>query len=244
MKLNYDQEYMQGGSQREFHAHGEDWLLERLSKANPKVIFDVGSNVGEWTKMARHHCSMADIHTFEVINTTFHKFYHNVKYDDKIYPNNFGLSNKEEIITFKFIEHNDRISTGLQLLRFDDSRTITGMLRTGDSYLEEYKIDYIDLLKIDAEGMGNRVLKGLMNALVSNKIGVIQFEYDRACILERFILIDHYEMLVPLGFKLGRLKQGSVEFKDYSLYDENFEGPEYIACHSSRTDLLELLSSS
>jgi hypothetical protein len=116
------------------------------------------------------------------------------------------------------------------------------MLRTGDSYIAEHKIDHIDLLKIDAEGMGNRVLKGLANTLAANKIGAIQFEYDRACILERFILIDHYEMLCPLGFQLGRLRPGRVEFKDYSLYDENFDGPEYVAVHTTNKKLLSALS--
>ena len=242
MKLNYDMDYLNGGSSQEFLTHGETWFSEKLGLTNPKTIFDVGSNVGEWSKMTRKFCPNADIHCFEVVNSTFHKLYHNVKYDDKIYLNNFGLSNAEEVINFKFIEHNDRISTGLGLLRFDDSRPVTGLLRTGDSYVEEYKIDYIDLVKIDTEGMGNRVLKGLMNTLKQGKIGAIQFEYDRACILERFILIDHYEMLCPLGYKLGRLKQDHVEVKDYSLYDENFDGPEYIACHVNNTELLRLLT--
>lgn len=242
MKLNYDLEYLNGGSGQEFHMHGEDWFLKQLSKTNPKVIFDVGSNIGEWTKLARSYCPTTEIHCFEVINSTFHKLYHNLKYDSNLYLNNYGLSNVEEIINFKFIEHNDRISTGLPLLRFDDSRPVTGYLKTGDSYVEEYQIDHIDLLKIDAEGMGNRVLKGLMKTLEQGKIGAIQFEYDRACILERFILIDHYEMLCPLGFKLGRLRQGNVEFKDYSLYDENFNGPEYIACHVNNHVLLHTLN--
>lgn len=244
MKLDYDLEYLNGGSAKEFATHGEDWFCQKLGSTYPNVIFDVGANVGEWSKMARHFCPTADIHAFEVINSTFHKLYHNVKYDEKIYLNNFGLSNTEEISTFKFIPHNDRISTGLPLLRFDDSRPVTGLLRTGDSYVNEFDIGYIDLLKIDAEGMGNRVLKGLMNTLQAGKIGAIQFEYDRACILERFILIDHYEMLCPLGFKLGRLRPGAVEFKDYSLYDENFDGPEYIAVHQNNSPLLSALTSS
>lgn len=242
MKLSYNQDYLQGGQAAEFKEHGEDWLVEQLGKTNPTVIFDVGCNIGEWTKIARSSCPTADIHTFEVVNSTFHKFYHNVKYDDKIYPNGFGLSNKDEIIQMKFVDHNDRISTSLPLLSIGECKFYSGMVKTGDGYMRDHNIDHIDFLKIDVEGIGNRVLHGFMEALKAGKISAIQFEYDRTCILERFLLLDYYELLVPLGFTLGRLKPNGCMFKDYSLFDEDFHGPDYVAVHNSRSDLIELLS--
>ena len=244
MKLNYNQDYLQGGQTAEFKIHGEDWLLAQLGNSNPSIIFDVGCNIGEWTKMARTSCPAADIHTFEVVNSTFHKFYHNVKYDDKIYPNGFGLSNKEEQIVMKFVDHNDRISTSLPLLSIGDCKFYGGHVKTGDSYMRDHNIDHIDFLKIDVEGIGNRVLSGFIETLKLGLIGAIQFEYDRTCILERFLLLDYYEMLVPLGFKLGRLKPNGCMFKDYSLFDEDFAGPDYIAVHYSRPDLLSAFSPS
>jgi hypothetical protein len=47
------------------------------------------------------------------------------------------------------------------------------------------------------------------------------------------MLIDSYKFFEPLGFKLGRLKPDHIQFHDYSLLDEDFKGPEYIAVHES-----------
>ena len=242
MHLDYNQDYLQGGQAAEFKFHGEDWLVEQVGKTNPTVIFDVGCNIGEWTKLVRASCPNADIHCFEVVNSTLHKFYHNVKYDDKVYPNGFGLSDKDEIIQMKFVDHNDRISTSLPLLSIGECKFYTGHVKTGDSYMHDHRIDHIDFLKIDVEGIGNRVLDGFKETLQAQKIKLIQFEYDRTAILERFLLLDYYELLAPLGYRLGRLKPGKVHFKDYSLFDEDFNGPDFIACHSSCPELIALLS--
>ena len=242
MKLNWDSDYLNGGQNNEFNIHGETWLWDQLKHKPPTIAFDVGCNVGEWTKMVRRNCPETEIHAFEIIGSTFQKYYHNVKYDTMVFPNGYGLSDKEEIIPIKYAKYNDRISTGLSNLRIDNHESILGFARTGDIYVSENKITHIDYLKIDVEGIGHKVIKGFKNTLLENKISVIQFEYDRTCILERFLLIDYYEILQPLGFIIGKLRPGGVEFKEYSLFDENFDGPDVIACHRSQTDLISLLS--
>jgi hypothetical protein len=54
------------------------------------------------------------------------------------------------------------------------------------------------------------------------------------------MLIDSYNFLEPLGFKLGKLKQDSIEFHDYTLIDEDFKGPEYVAVHQNSWHLFGL----
>ena len=77
------------------------------------------------------------------------------------------------------------------------------------------------------------MFKGFENTFKQGKVKVIQFEYSFICVLTKWMLIDSYKYLEPLGFKLGRLKRDSIEFHDYSLTDENFIGPDYIAVHES-----------
>jgi len=241
MKLNWDHEYLSGGQLREFTKHGETWLWEKLATFKPQIIFDVGCNVGEWSKMARKSCPNSEIHAFEILGNTFHKFYHNYQYDTNMYPNGFGLSDKEEIIHLKFANYNDRISTSLQNLRIDDHTLKSGFTRIGDDYVRENNITQIDFLKIDVEGMGHRVLKGLRTSLQNEIIAIIQFEYDRTAILERFLLIDYYELLTPYGFVIGKLQPGGIEFKEYNLFDEDFNAPDIIACHKSQIDIINAL---
>ena len=56
------------------------------------------------------------------------------------------------------------------------------------------------------------------------------------------LLIDFYEHLVPLGYQVGKLHRDHVEFRPYRFNDENFFGPNYVAVHSSRADVIGHLS--
>ena len=44
----YNREY----AMSEFQQHGETWIQNRFN-GQFKTIFDVGSNIGEWTRMTR-----------------------------------------------------------------------------------------------------------------------------------------------------------------------------------------------
>ena len=49
-------------------------------------------------------------------------------------------------------------------------------------------------------------------------------------------------MLEGYGYKLGKLYQRGVLFKDYHPRDEDFMGPNYVACLASETEALARLS--
>lgn len=224
----YDKEY----AAREFEAHGETWMQNRFAgKFN--TIFDVGCNIGEWTRMTRQYQPNADIHMFEVIPDTYRKMLSNIDLDNKMIPNGFGLSDEVGSIPMKYKTSYDALSTSVLDLRLDDSELRTGLVLTGDQYVESRQIQQIDYLKIDTEGAEGRVFKGFENTLKQGKVKIIQFEYTFICVLTKWMLIDSYKFLEPLGFTLGRLKKDRIEFHEYSLTDENFIGPDYIAVHES-----------
>ena len=86
------------------------------------------------------------------------------------------------------------------------------------------------------------VLKGFSNALANGMIDVIQFEYGKVNILTRFLLRDIYEMLEGYGYTVGKLYPNYVEFRHYTLDDENFFGPNYVAILKDRRELVEAVS--
>ena len=225
---NYDRNY----AMQEFKEHGEIWIQERFTgKFN--TIFDVGANIGEWSNMTRQYQPNANIHMFEIVPDTYHKMINNIEIDSKMYPNSFGLLDGAGRVPMKHKTTYDSLSTIVTDLRLDDSISITGLSFTGDQYVESRNIQRIDYLKIDTEGAEGKVFKGFENTLKEGKVGIIQFEYSFVCILTKWMLIDSYKFLEPLGFKLGLLKQDHINFHDYTLIDENFKGPEYIAVHES-----------
>jgi FkbM family methyltransferase len=230
----------------EFAISGEDWLLNKLKTTSINTIFDVGANQGEWTRMANEVFPSADIHAFEIIPEVYRKFINNGLLNPKITPNGFGLAEKIGTTCMKYCADNDRLSTYLEMLSPGTIENMSFQWRecivvTGDAYMKQHQIEFVDFLKIDVEGGEHLVMKGFTEALAVGKVGCIQFEYGTANIVARWLLVDMYELLTPLGYELGRLCPNSVEFKPYELTDEDFYGPNFVAVHASRSDILAAL---
>jgi len=230
----YDTQY----ARYEFNQHGEDWILHILQdKLN--MIFDVGSNIGEWTKMAREFNPLSEIHTFEIIPETYKKLIKNLQGYHNIIPNGFGLANFTGSLDMQFRPDCDTICSYLPTLEMENSSWIKGLVFKGDDYVKSRRINYIDYLKIDVEGSEQLVLEGFENTLNEGKVGIIQFEHSEISVLANFLILDAYNLLKPLGYHLGRLCKGWVEFKEYSLKDEEFRSPDFIAVHDSKMDWLK-----
>lgn len=225
---NYDRNY----AMQEFKEHGEIWIQEKFS-GQFKTVFDVGCNIGEWANMVRPYQPGAEIHMFEIVPDTYNRMLRNIQIDENMIPNSFGLLDETGPVLMKHKTTYDALSTIVTDLKLDESEMRTGLAFTGDQYVESRQIKHIDYLKLDVEGSEGKTMKGFYNTLKEGKVSILQFEYSFICVLTKWMLIDSYKFLEPLGFKLGRLKDGSIEFHDYTLIDENFKGPEYIAVHES-----------
>lgn len=236
MSNSYSSEY----AQYEFSIHGEDKLLAHLA-GKLDVIFDVGANIGEWTKMSRIIHPNAEIHNFEIIPETYKKMINNIILDNKIIPNSFGLSDNNGILPIKFVQDFDALSSYIFELHNNESdKIINGLVFKGDSYVNSREINYIDYLKLDVEGAEGKVLAGFTETLKSEKIGMIQFEYGYACVYSKWLLMDAYKLLNPLGFNLGKITQHGIEFHDYHHTKEDFQGPDYLAVHNSKMHLFNI----
>lgn len=235
MTVEYNKEY----AEYEFKLHGEEWILNRL-QGKLNMIYDVGANIGEWSRMARRFNPNAHIHMFEIVPQTYRQLLSNIPIDEKMYPNGFGLSNEYGKVLMKYCPHYPAISSSIMDLRLDNSFLQYGLTMIGDDYAESRMLDCIDYLKIDVEGAEEKVIKGFQKCLEQRRIKVIQFEYGLMAILTKWLLKDAYQYLTPYGFRLGRLTDGRVDFHEYTLLYETFNGPDYVAVHedSGFIDLL------
>jgi hypothetical protein len=112
---------------------------------------------------------------------------------------------------------------------------------TGDDFCELKKISKIDILKIDAEGHDYNVLKGFENKIRSDKIGVIQFEYNFFTFIAGNSLRKFFDLL-SLNFIIGRLLPNGVEIVGYHPVLENFSQANFVAI--SKATLNESLAHS
>ncbi len=89
-----------------------------------------------------------------------------------------------------------------------------------DNIFAKERIDFIDLLKIDTEGNELNVLLGAKKAIESNRIGMIQFEFNYTNIVSRSFLRDFYCLLKNYSF-FRILRDGLYEIP-YDVHNEIF----------------------
>lgn len=83
-----------GENNCDIYTNGELHFLRN----NPKycnIVFDVGANIGEWTKLALDINNKIKIHCFEPSKNTFNKLLSN-NFPPDVFCNNFGLGPKKE----------------------------------------------------------------------------------------------------------------------------------------------------
>jgi FkbM family methyltransferase len=225
--------YLRKYDNDDFHieTNGELWLMSRLVGA--EVVFDVGANIGKWSLACESKCPLAEIHAFEILPSTYDQLVANTSGHDRIRPNSIGLAEACRAATvIAEAGHSDLTSfVGDVRLMHEDVQfeEYSVAVRAGDEYCAEHGISKIDFLKIDAEGAEYAVLLGFRRMLAGGKIDVIQFEYGLPNILGRKLVRDFYELLSPLGYRLGKLYPDRVDFRDWSPHDEEHPGPNYVA---------------
>jgi len=225
----------------EFENNGEQMVLRRMSSMGLlKTIFDVGANEGNWATLASGEAQDASIHAFEIINNTFAVLAKNCADNKKITSNNFGLFSRSGEINMHVYDASNTLSSHMNYPNGKNHEELCH-IRTGDDYKREKNIDQINFLKIDVEGAEFEVLKGFTEAIKQKNIDVIQFEYGKANILSHMLLCDFYCFFESNGYIVGKIYPDYVDFRPYTLDDEDFLGPNYLACLRQRTDIVKLL---
>lgn len=224
----------------EFNSHGEHQLQQRLKEYPLNTIFDVGCNIGEWTRMTRMYQPNATIHLFELMPNTFAKMIRNIPLDEKLVVNNFGLSEKTGSMEVHVIPDNDRVASVVPGMH-PDGIIQYGFAMNGEEYCRIANVAEIDYLKLDTEGHEMSVIHGLSNMIRDNNVKIIQFEYGFVNVLSRTLLMDFYQYLG--GYEIGRLTPTGVDFSDYTPFKENFIGPDYVAVHRNHPDIIQRVRS-
>lgn len=233
------------GYSYDFARNGERRILDLLGNENFRTIFDVGANIGDWTRIALSTFPAAHIHSFELSAGTYATLTANVE-DTRAHLNNVGLADQDGTIRYKDYGTNSGVNTILSEATYHDRLTAftekTGRLRRGDAYCREHKIDHIDFLKIDVEGAEHLVLEGFSDLLKHQKIGIIQFEYGYTHADAHFLMKDFYQFFARHGYVIGPLKPNGVIFGQFSYRLNGFEsGPNYVAVAQTQTRLIEKL---
>lgn len=124
---------------------------------HPKVIFDVGANVGQKSIYMSKLWPNAEIHAFEPVSTTFQTLRQNTVERPTIHPWNLALSDSVGAAEIFLDEQYSELSS---MNKPGGATKEMIQLTTLDAFTENHQVPRVDLLKIDTEGHEESVLRG------------------------------------------------------------------------------------
>lgn len=224
-----------------FNKNGEENFLNQFidfTKMKTPVIFDVGANVGNYSEILTKRLNEGKyfIHLFEPQKNCFFDLQKKFSKNKQVNLNNFGLSKIEEIATiYKNDDKSGLASLYKRSLDFYDLKMDVEEkidLKRADNYIQLNNIKHINLLKIDVEGHELETLAGFGEYLNADFIDFIQFEYGGANLDSHTSLLDFYNLLLPLGFKIAKVMPKYLELRDYDPRLDNFVYSNYVAVNT------------
>jgi len=215
----------------------EDIIARRFAK-EALVIFDVGANIGDYSKEVRRVLPKSRIYAFEPNSNTFDSLVDNVKNLD-VDCFCLGLSSstsRKKVYTYASDPKSQHASMYREVLAelhgADEVLEIDFETISLDEFCDAHKIGKIDFLKIDTEGHELEVLSGAQNMLSRDCIGIIQFEFNEMNVISRTFLKDFYQILV--GYNIYRIDSSRlIPMFDYSSSNEIFQFQNLLAIKKS-----------
>jgi len=128
----------------------EYWVPPEVA---PKVILDIGGNIGTTSVYYGHIFPDAKIYSFEPVPDNFEILQKNIKGFPNITAFNVALG--KENTTAKIYTYSDNDNTGgysLYDLEVDRDKYQEITVKKTDAFLREIGVDQVDLIKIDTEG--------------------------------------------------------------------------------------------
>jgi FkbM family methyltransferase len=230
----------------DFENNGEYTIIRRLAEwsresSQPLLALDIGANRGLWTDelaaaLAAANAPRASIVAFEPVPALADKLKQKAATgitgaDLKIVQS--ALSSSEGVTHFIVTEGGGDHHLAARDFAFEGKR-IDARVTTIDAWCASNGIDYIDFVKIDAEGFDPLVIQGAKRMLTEERIALIQFEYGVPYIRSRTYLYDVFQLVAGTRYKIGRLTQQGVELLDSWHFDmERFYGSNYVIVHDT-----------
>lgn len=193
-------------NQEKIVCRGEKKLLNTiLHRSESQVVIDVGANVGNYAEDVLKYNPNIKLYAFEPHPKTYKKL---IEKSEKL---NFEAINKgcaDEIGKLKFYdyasndgsEHATLLAGVFENIYHKDTIVYEVDVTTLDNFIQDRKIQKVDLLKIDTEGFEYNVLKGLEQSLKANKIKAIHFEFNSMNIIGKVFMKDFINLLPQYNF--------------------------------------------
>lgn len=157
--------------QKWFSIGGDDSLRINYPLNEDSLVLDLGGYEGTWTQKIydKYQCS---IHVFEPIPNLYKSLVEKFKDKDKIKIYNFGISDENKEIEISLL--NDGSS-----FYIESENKVKTKVKSLIEFLEDKKIENVDLIKINIEGDEFPLLKNLIDNNKTNLFKDIQVQFHQ-----------------------------------------------------------------
>jgi FkbM family methyltransferase len=198
--------------------NGEMWLLDHLADEfdSAPVVFDVGANVGAYSRAVLERIPSAHLFSFEPSRTAFTEL--ETALSQRAVVRRVALAEEDAQRPLWTDSPGSELAslTRRDLHRFRLEMNTSEMveLRRLDDLCAELEIARIDLLKIDTEGGDLAVLRGAGDMLGA-RVDVIQFEFGGTAIDTGEPLRSYFDLLEP-AYRIHRLLPDGLRPLEYN----------------------------
>jgi FkbM family methyltransferase len=172
-------------------------------QVNPKIILDIGANIGITSIYLANRFPKAKIYSFEPFPDNYEILKKNAQTYNNIEVFNFGLGSKEgdfDIYLSEDSENFGGVSFYPEAGGVTNTATFKCKIKNINNILKEIDITSIDLIKIDTEGAEFDILTSLDSEILSNVSWITGELHGN----KDFELLDY---LVKIGLKIGLNKE-------------------------------------
>lgn len=183
----------------------EAWkCINSLTHIEDPVIFDIGANIGTFTTWISKSFIKGKIYCFEPQHTVFQQLAGNIAINNlyNVFTYNLALGSENTFIEYDEPDYFSNNDFGIfSLVRKRDMKItknkIVVQVLTLDTFMSSYKVDKINLMKVDVEGMDLDVLLGAKDTIKKFRPKILIEHYDNETSIKKEI--THF--LSPFGYE-------------------------------------------
>lgn len=211
--VEYEEQHNKlGTGNDQMWSNGEYNLAQKIIKRDD-VVFDIGANHGNWSKMILSLAPLKKIYCCEPIPDLCQYISQQHHFRKELRIVNGAVTDQVGETTFYVYRNNPQVAEMSNLFRRPDVERenkidvfpLQVKTITVDHLCEIEKVEQIDFMKVDTEGAEMLVLKGAKQTLEKGILKKIQFEYGGCYQDSKTTLKEVCEYLSGYGFILFRI---------------------------------------
>jgi FkbM family methyltransferase len=189
-----------------------------IGAASP-IIFDVGANSGNWSRLIKSQIATPEIVMFEPQPKCWPVL--EQLQDSSVSLVKAAVGEAAGTIDL-YQSQNSEVASVYERSDFKLDEVIKVEMTTIDDVIRDRGYSFVDYIKMDIEGHELSAARGARQSLAQKRIGAISFEFGSANVNSRTFFFDLFDYFTSLGYAIYRMGHDGIPI-DVSRYSRDLE---------------------